>query len=395
MSLISTVTITRLGLADALPCRRGASRPARRAAAGTASRPAPRGPRWPGAASAGGSAPPDSPRRTPAASLTKTASTSASIASGGSLPGHRDGLDRLALGDHAEQLLLGGSEPAGRDDRPDQRLDDGGIERGAAGGHRCGSRRPAGCPRRPGPSAGSHSRPSPRPAARPRTPGSSYCDSTTTPVPGWRLRTSLAASMPSRLERRRHPDVGDQDLRLGGGDAADHLVVVGGHADHPQVGVPLDERAHSLADDQVVVREEDVDGALGERRRWPHASVVAHLTGDRPVSSHQEALVVVGTPGQASHHPGFVAWRRRRSAHAIRELHHLSVLDSLRSGHRRDAGWPSTAGSPTTTIRRPADRRHRGAAGRGQVPVRQRAARPGSRSTARARSPAPAMTAAG
>jgi hypothetical protein len=41
----------------------------------------------------------------------------------GNPPGHGDRLDRLALGDHAEQLLLGGGEPAGRGDRPDQRVE--------------------------------------------------------------------------------------------------------------------------------------------------------------------------------------------------------------------------------------------------------------------------------
>ena len=78
---------------------------------------------------------PWSPADTPSASLTNTASTSASTASGGGPPGRGDGLDRLALGDHAEQLLLGRAEPAVGGHRPHQRLDDGGVERGAAGGH--------------------------------------------------------------------------------------------------------------------------------------------------------------------------------------------------------------------------------------------------------------------
>ena len=49
--------------------------------------------------------------------------------------GRGDRLDRLALGDHAEQFLLGREQAARRDDRLQQRLDDRRVERGAAGGH--------------------------------------------------------------------------------------------------------------------------------------------------------------------------------------------------------------------------------------------------------------------
>ena len=47
-----------------------------------------------------------------------------------------------------------------------------------------------------------------------------------------------------------------------GGAAGHDPVVVGGHPDHAQVGVALDERAYPLADDQVVVGEEHVDCAV-------------------------------------------------------------------------------------------------------------------------------------
>jgi hypothetical protein len=63
------------------------------------------------------------------------------------------------------------------------------------------------------------------------------------------------------LEGRRHPDAGDQHLRIDGGGAADRLVVVAAHPDDLQVGVPVDEGAHPLAHDQVVVGEEDRDRA--------------------------------------------------------------------------------------------------------------------------------------
>jgi hypothetical protein len=63
------------------------------------------------------------------------------------------------------------------------------------------------------------------------------------------------------LEGRRHPDVGDQHLRIGGGGTVDRLVVVGGYPHDVQVGLPVDEGAHPFANDQVVVREEDRDRA--------------------------------------------------------------------------------------------------------------------------------------
>ena len=62
-------------------------------------------------------------------------------------------------------------------------------------------------------------------------------------------------------ERRRHPHVGDEHLWFRCGTAGYHPVVVGCHPHDTQVGVALDERANSLPDDQVIVREEDVDGA--------------------------------------------------------------------------------------------------------------------------------------
>ena len=77
-----------------------------------------------------------------------------------------------------------------------------------------GWRRPAGCRRPRGPSAGRRSRRRRRPGARWRTRGRRTGDRITMPVPGWRLRISLAASMPSSLEGRRHADVGHDHLRL-------------------------------------------------------------------------------------------------------------------------------------------------------------------------------------
>ena len=79
---------------------------------------------------------PSVPAETPSASLTNTASTSASTASGGRRLARGDGLDRLALRHHAEELLLGRRETAVGGHRAQQRVDDGRIERVPAGGDR-------------------------------------------------------------------------------------------------------------------------------------------------------------------------------------------------------------------------------------------------------------------
>ena len=83
-----------------------------------------------------------------------------------------------------------------------------------------------------------------------------------TPVPGVALADLLGRVDPLAVERRRHADVGDEDLRLGRVGAGDRLVVVRADPDDAEVVVALDERAHALADDEVVVGEEDRDGAV-------------------------------------------------------------------------------------------------------------------------------------
>ena len=209
---------------------------------------------------------PSVPAETPSASLTNTASTSASTASGGRPLGGGDRLDRLALGHHAEQLLLGGRQA------PVRSSPAGPARRRWPGRARCrrsprrGWRRRAGRPGRCGPSGGSRSRPSPRPAARRRTRGRRTARGSRRRCPGWRLRTSLAASMPSRLK------AGGIRMSVtrtwGWSEAAPshHLVVVGRHPDDPEVLVPLDEGPHTLADDEVVVGQEDRDRARAGSR---------------------------------------------------------------------------------------------------------------------------------
>ena len=88
------------------------------------------------------------------------------------------------------------------------------------------------------------------------------------------------------LEGGRHPDVGHQDLRLGGLGAADQLVVIGGHPDHLQVGRGVDEGAYTLAHDQVVIRQEDGDRAVRGAAVVIHIPVVAHRRPAREVGRH-------------------------------------------------------------------------------------------------------------
>ncbi len=67
------------------------------------------------------------------------------------------------------------------------------------------------------------------------------------------------------IEFRGHPDVGDKDLGLEQCRALDHLVVVGGDPDDPQVLMALYERPDTLADDEVVVGQQHRDRARSTR----------------------------------------------------------------------------------------------------------------------------------
>ena len=71
------------------------------------------------------------------------------------------------------------------------------------------------------------------------------------------------------LERGRHPDVGHEHLRGGGGGAGDQLVVVAGGPDDLEVGLDREQGPDALADDDVVVRQEDGDAVgVGARGHW-------------------------------------------------------------------------------------------------------------------------------
>ena len=137
MSLIRTVTFDPLGppMPPLFLAELGGQ--AARAAAGIASRPALPGQRWPGGAYAAAAARSGCPADTPSDSLTKTASH---------LVRDRLGRERartaaialivLPSATRPEQFLFGGREVLRPDTGGDQRLHDGWVQGGAAGGHR-------------------------------------------------------------------------------------------------------------------------------------------------------------------------------------------------------------------------------------------------------------------
>ena len=86
------------------------------------------------------------------------------------------------------------------------------------------------------------------------------------PVPGWRLRISLAGVDALALEVRRHADVADDHVGARRSAPATRLVVVVGDADDLEVALACQHRRHALADDDAVVGEEHGD-------RLPRASV--------------------------------------------------------------------------------------------------------------------------
>ena len=179
---------------------------------------------------------------------------------GRNLADRRDGLDGPALRDHAEQFFLRGRQPPAGDHGSDQGLDDGRVEGGAAGGHR---------PDRVDELAALGDVVLEQVAVAGRSLGQQRDRVLRVLVlrehhdPGPRVALAhLTGGVDAfALEAGRHPDVGDEDLRLGGLGPADQLVEVGRHPDHLQVFTGVDEGADALAHDQVVVRQEDADRA--------------------------------------------------------------------------------------------------------------------------------------
>ena len=216
--------------------------------------------------------------------MTKTASTSSATASGGTWRIAAIALIVLPSAiSPSSSSSAGGRFPAGTTGR-DQRLDDGRIQGGAAGGHRADGvdqlaalgdvvfQQVAVAGRTLG-------------QQRDRVLGLLVLRQHHDPGAGMALAHLPGGVDALAAERRRHPDVGHDHLGLGGVGAADELVVIGGHPDDLKVAAGVDEGTDSLAHDQVVVRQEDAD-------RAGRAAVVIHVdscrtrAGSRPESRH-------------------------------------------------------------------------------------------------------------
>ena len=146
------------------------------------------------------------------------------------------------------------------------------------------------------------------------------------------------------VERRGHPDVGDEDLGLERGGPLHHLVVVGGDPDDPEVLVPLDEGPDALADDEVVVGQEHRDRARSDRAVVdPSPLVLTHSRrrrtgGDLPGNGgarHTLAMPVTTlvNPGP----PVEAGPMTTQHADPPRGARHLAVVDP----HRGDRGRPA------------------------------------------------------
>ena len=267
------------------------------------------------------------PALTPWASFKKTASTSASTAWGGQPPRGGDGLDRLALGDEREQRLLGLVELAAGGDGTHEGFDDGGVERGAAGRHR-----PDGVDELV--ALGNVVLQEVAVAGRPlgqqrhRVLGVVVLRQDHDPGARVALAHLLGRVDAFAVERRRHADVGHEHVGLGRARPGDSPVEVCGDADHGEVRVPLDEGAHALAHDEVVVGQKDTDR--------PRRSVALPLMSLQVVAHRRPAVTRGETPGQEGvlgpppapgQHPSPCSATGGSWAHAIRELRHLAFMD--------------------------------------------------------------------
>ena len=169
-----------------------------------------------------------------------------------------DGLDRLPLGDVAEQLFLGDGQAAVAADGADHGVDDLGVEHRTAGrdlAHGTSELIALGdtvLQEVPVPG---------RPLAQQRhgVVGVVVLRQHDHAGAGMALADLLGGVDALALERRGHANVGDEHLRRGLGGAGDQLVVVGGDTHDLEVGLDAEHRPHALADDDVVVGQEDRD----------------------------------------------------------------------------------------------------------------------------------------
>ena len=227
------------------------------------------------------------------------------------------------------------------------------------------------------------------------------------PVPGWRLRTWRAASMPSRWKVGRHPDVGHHHLGVGLLGGRHQLVVVGGDADHLEVGLEPEQGPHALAHQHVVVGqhhgdpvEATIGGAGGVSSRRARSSS-GHQTASGPAREGGQDTDRGVVLARRADGPASALGRLRpqlRTVDAMRHIivGHLRLLDPLRSRGRDLQAHLRAGGHP---LRRPAaatDRRSRSLARPPTGSASPTSWRAGSRwSTARSSTPATPRNPAG
>jgi hypothetical protein len=114
-------------------------------------------------------------------------------------------------------------------------------------------------------------------------------------VPGWRLRSSLAASIPSRWNDGGMRMSGDEHLRRGRLGARDQPVVIGGHADDVEVALESEQGAHPFAHDEVVIGEEHRDLPVS------HVSFLLHQSAGGRVSARRGWVRPPAPPGEGWH----------------------------------------------------------------------------------------------
>ena len=180
-----------------------------------------------------------------------------------------DRLDRLALRDHLQQRLVALAQVALVAHRPDQRLDDLRVEDGSAGrdlAHRAGELVAL------GDAVLEEVRVARGTVGEQRDRVLRVVELRQDDDAGARMALAqlLRRVDALALEVRRHPDVGHEHLRRRGFGAGDQLVVVGRGPDDREVGLQRQKGPHSLADDHVVVGEENGDRVRAVPLHVPH-----------------------------------------------------------------------------------------------------------------------------
>ena len=312
----------------------------------------------------------------------------------------RDGLDRPALGDLVQELLVGLGEPGVVGDRLHQRLDDLRVEHRAAGrhlAHRAGELVALADPvlEQVGVAGGAVTE------QRDGVVGVVVLRQHDHAGAGVALAQRLGRVDALALEARRHADVGDQHLRAPaprprrGGCRSRRRCPTTSRSGSSASSARTPSRTITLSSARnTVIRP----SPMSLHSRWsrrsrqggqsPAPGGADPLPSGRPAPSPPPAPVARRTLARCNGLPG-------RTQHARRVVGHQRVVDPVGGGHgRRPEGHVRLRHHQ---LRRPAARRHRRprrVAGRGPVPLRQPARRRGPRSST-ARSSTPAAPAVG